>query len=151
MHINLLAGETSSGKPAYEPVHAIEVGPCRYKIEFSPGLAYGVAAGDEIKLFEDGSFEVVSRAGNIAVRVLSEHLLDSVEPDLTKKVGELLSGRLDGNIGRGLAYTIPHESGFPAIEQVFEAFVHSMPGAIWEYGNVYAEDGAPLGWWQSAA
>ncbi|MFT3734198.1 MAG: DUF4265 domain-containing protein [Rhodocyclaceae bacterium] len=151
MHIKLLVGKTSSGQPAYESVYVTEVGPHKYVIEFSPGLAYGVAAGDEIELFEDGSFEVVRRAGSVAVRVLSEHLLDSAEPDLTRKVGEILGGRLDGNIGHGLAYTIPHGPGFPAIEQVFEAFVHSTPGAAWEYGNVYAEDGTPLGWWQSAA
>jgi hypothetical protein len=57
---------------------------------------------------------------------------------------------LDGNIGRGLAYTIPIQVGFSAIEQVFQDFVAAKSGAIWEYGNVYQEDGTPIGWWENA-
>jgi hypothetical protein len=151
MHINLRVGETSRGTPAFEPVHAQPLGGRRYRVEFTPGLAYGLAAGDEIELAADGTYEVVVRAGNVAVRVLSSQSLVAVEPNLTSLVATALGGRLDGSIDRGLAYTIPIAAGFPAIEQVFSAFVEGTSGAIWEYGNVYAEDGKPLEWWQSAA
>jgi len=150
MHVHLRVGE-SSGEPAFEPVHVLPLGARRYKIEFTPGLAYGVAAGDEIELADDGTYEVVARAGNVAVRVLSAQSLNLNEPKLTLLVASSLGGRLDGSIGRGLAYTIPVKAGFPAIENLFNELVRTMPDAIWEYGNVYAEDGEPLGWWQGAA
>ena len=150
MHVHLRVGETS-GRPAFEPIHVLPLGGRRYKIEFTPGTAYGVAAGDEIELGDDGTYQVLARAGNIAVRVLSEQSLISVEPELTAHVASSLAGRLDGRVSRGLAYTIPLKAGFPAIEGIFNKFVSTTPGAMWEYGNVYAEDGEPLGWWQSAA
>lgn len=150
MHVHLRVGE-SSGKPAFEPVHVLPLGERRYRIEFTPGIAYGVAAGDEIELADDGTYQVVARSGNVAIRVLSEVALNSVEPGLTSLVASVLGGRLDGGVSRGLAYTIPLTTGFHAIEGLFNDFVNSMPGAIWEYGNVYAEDGKPLGWWKGAA
>jgi hypothetical protein len=151
MHVNLRVGETSRGTPAFEPVHVLPLGERRFRVEFTPGLAYGLAAGDEIELADDGTYEVVARAGNVAVRVLSSQSLVTVEPNLTSLVAAALGGRLDGSIERGLAYTVPVVAGFPAIERVFNAFIEGTSGAIWEYGNVYAEDGKPLEWWQSAA
>jgi len=150
MHVHLRINDESS-KPEFEPVHAQSLGGRRYKIEFTPGLAYGIAAGDEIELADDGRFEVIVRAGYVAVRVLCPHSLRSVEPSLTSLVASSLGGRLDGNIGRALAYTIPIQSGFPGIEAVFNEFVSATADALWEYGNVYAKDGSPLGWWHSAA
>jgi hypothetical protein len=149
MHVHLRVGERSSGEPAFEAVHVLPLGGRRYKIEFTPGLAYGVAAGDEIELADDGTYAVVLRSGNVAVRVLSTQSILQKEGDLTAQVC-LLGGRLDGGMNRGLAYTIPIGAGFPAIEGIFNAFVQAVPDAVWEYGNVYAEDGAPLGWWQGA-
>lgn len=147
MHILLRVGEDSSGKPAFEPVHAASFGGSRYRIEFTPGLAYGIAAGDEIELSPDGLYTVTDRAGNIAVRVFSASAFAGVQLGLTAEV-ENLGGRLDGSIDRGLAFTIPLRAGFAPIENVFKRFVASHPGCEWEYGNVYAEDGTALGWWE---
>ncbi len=116
MHVNLRVGETSSGTAAFEPVHVLPLDERRYRVEFTPGLAYGLAAGDEIELADDGTYEVVARAGNVAVRVLSSQSLVAVEPNLTSLVAAALGGRLDGSIERGLAYTIPVGAGFSEIE-----------------------------------
>jgi uncharacterized protein DUF4265 len=86
MHVNLRVGETSRGTPAFEPVHVLPLGERRFRVEFTPGLAYGLAAGDEIELADDGTYEVVARAGNVAVRVLSSQSLVTVEPNLTSLV-----------------------------------------------------------------
>jgi hypothetical protein len=150
MHVHLRVGE-SRGEPAYETIHAEALGGRRFRVEFTPGFAYGVAAGDEIELADDGTFEVVSRAGNVAVRVFSSQSLADAEPSLTALVESVLDGHLDGNIGRGVAYTIPIQAGFPAIEQLFDEFAAATSGTTWEFGNVYAEDGSPIGWWQDAA
>lgn len=149
MHVHLRVGERSSGEPAFEPVHVLPLGGRRYKIEFTPGLTYGVAAGDEIELADDGTYAVVRRSGNIAVRVLSTQPILERQHGLTAHV-RALGGCLDGSMDGGLAYTIPIGAGFPEIGGIFNAFVQTVPDAVWEYGNVYAEDVAPLGWWQGA-
>jgi hypothetical protein len=148
MHIHLRVSETSGGKPAFEPVHAVPCGGSRYRIESTPGLAYGIAAGDEIELGADGLYSVTERAGNAAVRVFSLAPFDGAQRNLTLEV-ERLGGRLDGKVDKGLAYTIPASAGFANIEKVFQDFVAPHPGCEWEYGNIYAEDGSALGWWQT--
>jgi hypothetical protein len=145
-HILLRVGKYSDGKPAFELVHAVPCGGSNYVVEFTPRLAYGIAAGDAIDLGADGRYSVTSRAGNVAVRVYSREPSVSCENDLTFEV-EKLGGRLDGSANAGLAYTIPVEAGFAAIEKTFETFVSSHPDCVWEYGNVYAEDGSALDWW----
>ena len=60
-----------------------------------------------------------------------------------------LGGRLDGKVRHGLAYTVPIGTGFQMIEALFNDFAARTPEAIWEYGNVYAENGEPIGWWLS--
>ena len=147
MHVHLLVGE-SRGEPAYETIHVEALGGRRFRVEFTPRLAYGTAAGDEIELADDGTFAVVSRAGNVAVRVFSPQSLANDEPSLTTLVESTLDGHLDGNVGHGLAYTIPIQAGFPAIEQLFDEFVAATSGVVWEFGNIYAADGSPIGWWE---
>ena len=151
MHALFHAGFRSDGEPALEPVHVEPLGGNRYRVLYSPGLVYGVAAGDLVELERDGKFCVVHRGGNIAVRVYSEEPLAGVEPELTARVQAQLGGKLDGRVQMGLAYTVPASAGFSPIEQLFSAFCVSEAGLRWEYGNVYGEDGAPLNWWQSAA
>ncbi len=135
---------TSVGKPAFETVHAISLGSNRYKLEFTPGLAYGVAAGDEIELADGGEYKVIARAGNLAIRVFAPQTFDGFQNSLTSAV-EALGGSLDGSVEGGLAYTIPVRVGFFAVEKVFNGFVSEHPGCEWEFGNVYAEDGSQTG------
>ncbi len=150
MHVLLQVGE-SQGKPAYEPVHVESLGEKRFTVLFTPGLAYGVAADDVLEVEDDGSYEVLTRGRNIAVRVFTEQPATEIEDELTARVQTELRGRLDGKMRRGLAYTIPIETGFQSIQTLFNELVARTPGAIWEYGNVYAENGAPIGWWHSEA
>jgi hypothetical protein len=149
MHILLQVGKDSTGKPVFEPVHATSSGGTRYRIEFTPGLAYGIAAGDEIELGPEGAYTVTHRAGNIAVRVYSGSAFAEEQHGLTAEA-ETLGGTLDGSIDKGLAYTFPLQAGFAAIEDVFKRFAASHPDCEWEYGNIFADDGAPLNWWQGA-
>jgi hypothetical protein len=68
--------------------------------------------------------------------------------ELAAGVRERLRGTLDGGIEHGLVFTIPLDSGFSAIEELFDTFTRSHPGTEWRYGNVYdPETGRPLGWW----
>ena len=135
----------------FEPVHVNPLGEKTYRVLFSPGLAYGIAADDEIQLLDDGQYEVTRRGRNLAVRVLSAKSLSEHAHALTDQVRERLGGRLDGQTSKGLAFTVPVSAGFQAVEALFEQFVANQTGVVWEYGNVYDENGKPIGWWHSEA
>jgi hypothetical protein len=145
LHVNLFAGE-SHGQRVCEPVHVTQVRDGVYRVLFSPGLVYGLAAEDEIKLLEDGQFTVVSRGQNLAVRVYFEMPVADLTPVLTRQV-ELLGGRLDGQVRSGIAFTIPVVATFKAVEAIFNNFVAAHPGSEWEFGNVFDEQNRPLCWW----
>jgi hypothetical protein len=150
MHVLLRVGEKASGEAAFEAVHVLPLEGRQYLLEFSPGLAYGIAAGDEFELSDDGTYRILKRGGNIAARAFFDQSIQQRSQELTSLV-LALGGRLDGSTNQGLAYTIPLEAGFKAIESVFTQFVAANAGTIWEFGNVYADDGKPLNWWQSDA
>ena len=48
-----------------------------------------------------------------------------------------------------IVVTIPVTVGFPVIEAVVNSWTIDH-GCAWEYGNVYDDDGNPLGWWPAA-
>ena len=148
-HIHLLV--TSSNGPAgTEPVHAVHLGPNRYRVVSSPGFVLGVAAGDEVELLDSsGAFRVLCRSGNVAVQLFSTA---PVAPHLLalEEAVSSLGGTVDGSIEHGVVCTLHHSVGFPAIEAIFNAWLSSHPGWEWGYGNVFdPTDGVtPLGWWQ---
>jgi hypothetical protein len=130
-----------------EPVH-VEMHEGRLRVLFSPGLVYGVAAGDELEVTDGGSFKVLRRGGNVAVRVLCARGVSSFAHELQEKVSKLLGGRLDGRLRNGLVFTIPVTAGFKSIENVFEGLQERESDVLWEFGNVYDRDGSELGWWK---
>ena len=150
MHVLLRVGG-SIEEPAFEPVHVAPLGGRSYQVIFSPGLAYGIAADDEIEIQDDGTYVVTCRGRNLAVRVLSPTSLAEHAQSLTSQVQQVLGGRLDGQVSKGLAFTIPIAAGFKQVEATFEQFISRHPGTLWEYGNVYDENGNSLGWWQGEA
>jgi hypothetical protein len=145
----LLLVEMVNGRPVKEPVHVRDLGGGRFGMLYSPGLVQGMAAGDEFRLLDDeGRFEVLSRAGNLAVQIFSEQPVATVRDELVRRVAEL-RGWLDGAIERGLVFTIPVAAGFAAVEAVFNGWVAEHAGWEWYYGNVYstADGVTPLNWW----
>jgi hypothetical protein len=81
--------------------------------------------------------------------VFADALVARLEAEPTARVARI-GGRLDGSIERGLAYTLPLEAGFPAIERVFIDWAAEHPGWEWFFGNVYDPvDGVtPLNRWK---
>lgn len=148
--LRLLAGRSSSGRPAYEEVLAEWVDGNRYRLIKSPGLVLGVAAGDEIELCDNESFRVLRRAGNVCVQLFSSDpdLLQQCERHLTPLL-RALGGWLDGRAEKELVFTIPAEVGFRPIEQALGGASQLFKGIEWYYGNVYDPvDGVtPLNWW----
>jgi hypothetical protein len=147
-HVHLLI-EFRDGKPAVEPAHAVGLGEGRFRLLYSPGFVAGIAAGDEFRLLDEiGTFEVTRRSGNSAVQVFGSEPLATVAEGVVRRVAKL-GGVRDGQIERGMVFTIPVAAGFPAIESIFNELVAAHAGTEWMFGNVYdPRDGVtPLNWW----
>jgi len=131
----LLLVDVVNGKPVKEPVHVADLGAGRFRLLYSPGMVQGIAAGDEFRLRDDvGRFDVLSRAGNLAVQVFSPGPVAPSRAELVAHV-TALKGTLDGAIEQGLAFTVPLAAGFPAIEAVFNRWVEENPGWEWYFAN----------------
>ena len=148
MHIELLI-DYRNGKALKEPVHAKSLGNKEFILESTPGLVLGVASGDKIELLnENGEFKVLERGMNLAVQLYSIEIIRPLINELSQLL-QPLNGIIDGAIDKGIACTIPVDSGFKNIEEVFDSFVTKYPHVEWYYGNVYdPKDGiTPLNWW----
>ena len=155
IHVRLLAGTKSSGEPVLEAVPAAPAGqPQTFVLTATPGLATGCAAGDVVRVANDGTFIVSQRGGNLGVQVVAPAETDETGfASLTAAI-ESLGGYLDGGSDSPhtalRVFTVPVAAGFLPVEAALNAFVEQHPDATWSYANVYdPEDGiTPLGWWE---
>lgn len=147
--INVRADPSDKYREAREEIRVTSTNtPGEFVVVQSPGLAVGFAAGDRLRVYSDGSFDVVVCSGNLAIRVMSAGSVDSAKSVLDRSVGEF-GGRLDGCHKNLAVYTIPVSAGWAQIQSVFDA-ASKRHGVEWYYGNVYAcIDGVtPLDWWK---
>ncbi|GAA0910358.1 DUF4265 domain-containing protein [Virgisporangium aurantiacum] len=146
-HVMLLAGGTAEGQPVHEQVPATVVSPGVYDVLASPALVYDCAAGDRIRVTEDGTFEVLRRGGNLCLVIWPA--APPADPDITvlTTAFERLGGIVETPVHRRfIVITVPVSAGFPAIEEIVDHWTadHECP---WSYGNVYDADDKPLNWW----
>lgn len=144
MHVLLHAGSLR-GEPQYEPVHVEDTGNGVLRLLASPGLAYDVAAGDAIRVDAAGKYEVVERAGNLSVRVYSKRPIGDRLDDLVARM-EGVQGVLDGRVTGGAVFTVPAQGRVSRVRRLMGEFVAVHRDCIWEFGNVYDEQGVPLEW-----
>ena len=146
-----MVGATSDGSPFYESILVDVLDENRYRVAASPGLAEGMAAGDEIELAPDESlgYRILKRGGNISVQFFwHEGDIKQCLREMESRV-KAIGGRIDGETPRLLVFTLPASAGFPAIEEIFFDAEKQYPGCHWMYGNVYdpADGKTPLNWW----
>lgn len=148
MTIHIFAGRTSAGKDVFEEVLVSDADAGEYRLERSPGLALGLAAGDCFKRGDGGHFEVTKRGGNLCIQIIGEMIETDVEKEMTARLSRL-GGRLDGRTASELVFTVPASAGFGTIEEELGWLARNAPQIQWFYGNVYdPEDGVtPLNWW----
>lgn len=146
--VRLKVGGGPPDQPLYEQVLAVDLGDGTVKIDASPGLVMGVAAGDVIRLTDDNQFEIVSRGGNVCLQIFHRSRIDEVAKSALQKI-EGIGGWLDGQAPKLLVYTIPVSAGFAEIEAIVSQLQLSFPGLEWLYGNVYdlIDEVTPLNWW----
>jgi hypothetical protein len=152
--VRLLAGKAPSGRPVFEDVPADRTAPATWMLSASPGMAMGAAAGDVVRVRPDGTFDVLTRAGNVAVHVAGPTAATEQFDRLVESV-EKLGGRLDGRgytrdgTASMVVLTIPFGAGFAAIEAVLNDYAAKAVDVEWYYANIYdpADDTTPLNWW----
>ena len=133
-----------------EKIEAFPVSGALYRLARSPGAAQGAARGDLVCLHGDGTFDVISRSGSIAIQLLSEQSrrLDEALSRVRPALGAL-GGEEDGRTDHVAVFTISVDVGFAKIERAMSSSLRSFPEVHWMYGNVYAADGkTPLRWWE---
>jgi len=123
-------------------------------IQSIPAFTYGLGLKDTIRLLnpESGSYEVVTRAKQIVVRLYVDGSLDKLEiksliDDVVDLGGCFEVGKNSDQVdGKSLLLiALNFKVGFGKIEDLLRPF--SGLGYQWEYGNVYDTDGKPLNWW----
>lgn len=151
--VQLYAGTRPDGEPVYEKVavRGLEQ-QGHYLLLHSPGFVRGVARGDVIAMDSQraGTFTVVRRGGNLALRVYCRGDAEVLDTVLTPQVTQL-EGRRDIKAAHLLVYSIPVQAEFKSVEAVFDQATSGSDEANWAYGNVYDErSGEPLNWWLQA-
>jgi len=146
-HVTLFAGRRSDGHAVYEPVPATAVGPGVFDVLASPAMACGCAAGDRIRVAEDGTFEVLNRGGNLCRVVLPATPPADAEIEALSTDFKRLGGIVESPSNRRfIVVTVPAAAGFPAVEAAIISWTTDH-GGEWLYGNVYDDDGNVLDWW----
>ena len=143
--VNCLVGHKRNGDPVLEEVLVDLQDDGAVRVVASPTLALGFAAGDLLRVDDEGRTEVIERGGNLAVQVYVPHEhLDRWSSQLRD-----LGGRVDGRAPGVSVVTVPVSAGFQAVEKLVTEIVQSVPDGEWYFGNVYADDGeTPLNWWK---
>jgi hypothetical protein len=149
-HVLLVADTDESGRPVKEQVPASALDEGIFEVLGTPILVYGCAAGDVIEVAPDGSFTVLRRGGNVAVRAFPVGSFAVEEVQRLSDAFLQLGGHVEAPGDRRLVVaTVPAAAGFQAIESIMADWHAGVPDAQWEFGNVYAADGSPLRWWQA--
>lgn len=148
-HVALVAGTNSAGELVHEQVPATLMQDDVYQVASTPGLVYGCAAGDVIQVTPDGHFQVLRRGGNIAIQALTADAFSAEDVQRLRDAFRSYEGLVEApEHRRFIVVTVPARVGFEAIEAIMTSWQAATPGAGWEYGNVYADDGTPLNWWR---
>ncbi|SHN10805.1 DUF4265 domain-containing protein [Rhizobacter sp. OV335] len=150
--INVHVGSSNTGEPVFEEMLVTDLGDSVMRVERSPGLVLGIARGDEIRYrMESGQFEVLRRAGNVAIQVyyMQKQLSEQQISAFAESLGEAMGATWDGFTPKQAVFSIDlKRNGFPAIENAFNRFIEGHPRVEWHYSNVFADDGTtPLNWW----
>lgn len=148
--VQLVAGTDDAGMPVLEKLEVKPHVEDAYELLRSPLFVREMAAGDIFTCDSDNpaDYRVLSRSGNLAIRIFRKDNIKELELFLTPEV-EKLDGVLDCQTERALVYSLHVNIGFADIERLFDGAMAKFPDSVWYYGNIYSrKDGVtPLHWW----
>ncbi len=99
-------------------------------------MVLGCAAGDMLRVADDGQFEVVEQGGNLCIQAAGLGNLSSESFAVLRKAVEDLPGLAEAPPDlRFVVVTVGRAVGLPAIEQVMDSWAASVDGVEWWFGN----------------
>ncbi|MFB7673093.1 DUF4265 domain-containing protein [Kitasatospora purpeofusca] len=135
-HIRLLAGHAGSGQPVFEVLPARPVRSGLFELAGSPGLVLGCAAGDVLRVADDGRFEVVGQGENWCIQVAGLGRLNSDSFAALRDAVADLPGLAEAPPDlRFAVVTVGRAVGTPTIERVMDNWAAGIDGAEWWFGN----------------
>ncbi|MGX4734607.1 DUF4265 domain-containing protein [Kitasatospora griseola] len=135
-HLRLLAGH-SKGEPVFEVLPALFLEPGLFELAGSPGLTLGCAAGDVLRVGDDGRFTVVEPGGNLCVQAARRGCFAPESlAGLRDAIGELGGIAEAPSDLRFVVVTVALTAGFPAVEHVMDRWAAGIDGAEWWFGNI---------------
>ncbi len=144
--IELVAGQRPDGSTVMEKVVVRPLQDGKVEMLHSPGFIKGIARGDTLILGRDNSYTIDVRGGMVAIQIYTRADVARLEPKLSAEI-KTMDGCRDICTDRMLAYSVPVEAGFAAIEQVMQEVAEQYSDLQWVYGNVYNAEGEALNWW----
>ncbi|MGW7366839.1 DUF4265 domain-containing protein [Streptomyces sp. NPDC054841] len=115
-----------------------------FELAGSPGLVLGCAAGDVLRVADDGQFEVVEQGENLCIQTAGQgHFSHESFAELRKAVEDLgATAEAPSNL-RFIVVTVGRSVGLPAIEQIMDTWVAGIDGVEWWFGNGDRADASP--------
>jgi hypothetical protein len=136
IHIRLLAGHASGGHPVFEVLPALSRDSGLAELVGSPGLVLGCAAGDVLRVWEDGQFEVVQQGTNLCVQAVRRGCFTPESFAQLKDAVAALDGLVEAPPDlRFIVVTLNCSIGLPAIEDVMNTWAARTDGGQWWFGT----------------
>ncbi|GAA4831672.1 hypothetical protein GCM10023235_02350 [Kitasatospora terrestris] len=114
-----------------------------FELAGSPGLVLGCAAGDVLRVGDDGRFELVEPGPNLCVQAARSGDLTAEEfTELRRAIGGLGGvAEAPGDL-RFAVVTVGRAVGVPAIARVMDRWAAGVDGVDWWFGNGDQADAA---------
>jgi hypothetical protein len=121
----------------FEVLPALRRDAAHFTLAGSPELVLGCAAGDVLRVCDDGEFEVVEPGENVCVQVYRE---TGLTPESFAQLQEAVGAcgglaEAPSNL-RFIVVTMARSVGLTTIERVLDCWASSVDGAEWWFGNV---------------
>ncbi|MFD8912364.1 DUF4265 domain-containing protein [Streptomyces sp. NPDC059575] len=136
-HVRLLAAHAGNGNPVFEVLPARSLGSGFFELAGSPGLVLGCAAGDVLRVSDDGQFEIRQTGRNLCVQAarqsgpFTSEALAALTKDFAT-VGGLVESPADR---RFIVVTVDRSTGVPAITRLMDAWSLGVGQGEWWFGN----------------
>lgn len=139
-----LTSEEPDGRLVRELVPARRLGDDLIAITGSPALVMGCAAGDVLRVEEDGRFEIVRRGPNVSVQAFRDPPFGADHVEGLATAVRDLGGIVEGPPHRRfLVTTVPIAAGRSSIDARVHHWAARVGDVYWQYGAPEHQPDAP--------
>ena len=136
IHVRLLAGHATDGHPVFEVLPALSLDSGLVELVGSPGLTLGCAAGDILRVGEDGQFEVERQGTKLCVQAARRGCFTSESFAQLEAAVAALGGLAEAPPDlRFIVVTLDCSIGLPTIEDIMNTWAANTDGVQWWFGT----------------